>query len=53
MIGTIVVGLILAIVIFAIVFKMVKDKKNGKSSCNCGCSHCASSSVCHKSKKKK
>ncbi len=39
--GTFIVGLILLVIVGAIVLKMVKDKKNGKSiQCGCGCSHC-------------
>ncbi|BBF41404.1 hypothetical protein lbkm_0078 [Lachnospiraceae bacterium KM106-2] len=39
--GTVVVGAALAAVVIAIINKMVKDKKNGKSiQCGCDCSHC-------------
>ena len=47
--GDIIVGGILLVIVVAIVVKMVKDKKAGKSSCGCGggCSGCASSNICH------
>lgn len=38
--GTIIVFAALIIVVAAIVFKLVKDKKQGKSSCGCDCSSC-------------
>jgi hypothetical protein len=50
--ATIVVGLILLAIVIAIVYSMVKNKKNGKSNCGCGCEHCASSAVCHGTKKR-
>ncbi|MDE6502399.1 MAG: FeoB-associated Cys-rich membrane protein [Ruminococcus sp.] len=45
--GTIVTALILIAVIALIIFRMIKDKKDGKSSCGCGCEHCANSAHCH------
>ncbi|MEE1038438.1 MAG: hypothetical protein U0K95_04655 [Eubacterium sp.] len=29
---------------------MIKDKKEGKSGCSCGCDSCPSSSICHNKK---
>ena len=46
-IGTIVVVLILAAVVGLVIFKMIKNKKEGKSSCGCGCSDCAMKGECH------
>ena len=46
--GTIVVGLVLLIIVGLIVFKLVRDKKKGKSNCGCGCSNCAMKGSCHK-----
>ena len=46
--GTIVVSLILICIVTAIIVKTVKDKKQGKSSCGCGCEHCAMRDKCHK-----
>lgn len=47
-IGTIVVAVILAIIVTAVIAKMVKNKKQGKSSCGCGCENCAMKGECHK-----
>lgn len=46
--GTIVVTLILIGIVTAIIVKMVKDKKQGKGSCGCGCEHCAMHGKCCK-----
>lgn len=43
--GTFIVGMILLIIVAAVVAKMIKDKKNGKGSCGCGCENC--SHKCH------
>lgn len=47
MIATIVISIILLCIVALIVRKMVKDKKNGKGGCGCGCEGCANSSMCH------
>ena len=39
--GTIVVGLVLLIIVGLVVFKLVRDKKKGKSSCGCDCGSCS------------
>lgn len=46
-IGTASVLLILAVVIGMVIFTMIKNKKEGKTSCGCGCSSCAMKDVCH------
>ena len=46
-ISTIVIGLVLAAIVVAIILKLVRDKKAGRSSCGCGCSNCAMSGTCH------
>lgn len=46
--GTVIVGTILFVILAAIVIKMVKDKKKGKTSCGCGCANCAMRGSCHK-----
>lgn len=46
-IGTIVVCALLAVVLGAIAVKMIKDRKQGKSSCGCGCAGCAMQGKCH------
>ncbi|MDE6797299.1 MAG: FeoB-associated Cys-rich membrane protein [Ruminococcus sp.] len=50
--GTVIIGLVLLAIVVLIVVRMIKDKKSGKSSCGCGCEHCANSSVCHGNIKK-
>ena len=46
-IGTIIVGgVLLAVIVFA-AWRMIADKKQGKSSCGCGCGSCPNSSLCH------
>ena len=47
-IGTIIVALILLIVLSLVAYKVIKDKKKGKSSCGCGCANCPMSGSCHK-----
>ena len=49
-IGTIVVSLALGSVIALVIVRMVKDKKKGRMSCGCGCTHCAMAGVCHRNK---
>ncbi|MGN0459791.1 MAG: FeoB-associated Cys-rich membrane protein [Ruminococcus sp.] len=50
-ISTIIVGMIVLAVIIAIVIRMIKNKKRGKTSCNCGCSGCPMGDSCHKEEK--
>ena len=45
-IGTIGVLLVLGLVVVLIINKMRKDKKQGKSSCGCGCTNCAMREGC-------
>lgn len=49
-ISTVVLCALLIAVVAAIVIKLVRDKKEGKSSCGCGCSACAMKGMCHKDK---
>lgn len=51
--STIIVSIILLGIIVGIVVHMIKQKKQGKSSCGCNCSGCAMSGSCHPSKEKK
>lgn len=48
--ATIIICVILAFIVGAIIFKMIKDKKSGKHSCGCGCESCALSSECNKNR---
>ena len=45
--STILIALGVFFLCLAIVLKMIRDKKKGKSSCGCGCSNCAMSGMCH------
>lgn len=47
MLGTIIVSAILIMIVGLIIYKQIKNKKEGKSSCSCGCSGCAMSEICH------
>ena len=46
--GTIIVVLILTGIVTAAVFKLLKDKRKGKSSCGCSCGCCPMAGSCHK-----
>lgn len=45
--ATIVICILLIGIVSAIVTKLVKDKKKGKSPCGCNCGSCAMSGSCH------
>lgn len=47
---TIIISSILVLIVAGIVYKMVRDKKRGKSGCGCGCQGCASEGMCHDEK---
>lgn len=47
-IGTIIVFAILVIIVGAIIYKIYRDKKQGKSSCGCNCASCPMANECHK-----
>lgn len=42
------VGLVVAAVVAAIILKMIRDRKQHKSTCGCSCSGCPGESYCHK-----
>lgn len=46
--GTIIVSLVLILIVALIIRGMIRDKKHGKSSCGCKCSHCPMSASCRK-----
>ena len=48
-VGTILVAVILIAIVAAIIYKLVKDKKQGKSSCGGSRGCCPNSSRCHRS----
>ncbi len=47
--GTIIVSVVLIAIVSLIISDMVKKKKQGKTSCGCGCANCAMKGACHKS----
>ena len=44
---------LVAVMVFFAARSLIKDKKAGKSSCGCNCSHCALAGKCHSQKKNK
>lgn len=46
-IGTILICLVLLVIVGLIVRSLIRQKKRGKSSCGCGCAHCAMQGACH------
>lgn len=48
--STIIVCIVLMAAVAAIIKKMVKDKRQGKSSCGCQCQGCSMYGSCHKQK---
>ncbi|MGM9521791.1 MAG: FeoB-associated Cys-rich membrane protein [Oscillospiraceae bacterium] len=46
--ATIIVAAVVFAAVALVLVKLIRDKKNHKSSCSCGCSGCPSSSICHK-----
>ena len=49
--GTAIAVIILALIVGLIIWRMVKDKKAGKSSCGCQCGSCPMAGQCHQNKK--
>lgn len=48
--ATIIICVILLSVVAAVIGKMVRNKRNGRSSCGCGCADCPMSGSCHPKK---
>ena len=46
--STAIISLILALIAIGIVRNLIKNKKAGRTSCGCGCEHCALKGECHK-----
>ena len=46
--GTLLVMAIILAAVIPMVVGLIRDKKQGKSSCSCGCSGCPMSGKCHK-----
>lgn len=51
--SSVIVALLISVICVAIIVKGVINRKNGKSSCSCGCGGCAMADVCHKNNSKK
>ncbi len=47
MLGTILISAGLAAIVVAICVYLVRQKKQGKSSCGANCAHCANAGHCH------
>ena len=45
--GTILICLVLIAAVGCILRSMIRQKKQGKSSCGCGCGGCAMQGTCH------
>ncbi|MBQ7106201.1 MAG: FeoB-associated Cys-rich membrane protein [Clostridia bacterium] len=45
--ASIIVLTVVIAIITLVVIKMIKDKKNGKQNCSCGCEGCAFKDNCH------
>lgn len=48
--ATLVIGGLLLAAVAAIVVKIVRDRKKGKSTCGCGCSSCPMGGACRSKK---
>ena len=48
--GTILICLVLLAIVTFIILYLVRQKKQGKSSCGCNCAHCAMHGSCHNRK---
>jgi len=51
--GAIIVLIVLLGIISFITVRLIRAKKQGKTSCGCGCQNCAMNGKCHKIKEKK
>lgn len=49
-IATIIVCAVLIVIVAAIIASMIRNKKQGKSACGCGCSSCPMGGSCHSKK---
>ncbi len=47
---TIIISSLIGLTVVAIIVKGIMDRKNGKSSCSCGCQGCAMKDSCHNNK---
>lgn len=51
--GTLLVSAVLLVLVILAVVKMVRDRKQGKSTCGMGCGGCPMSETCHKKQEEK
>jgi len=51
-IANILVVVVLIAIVTGILWKLISDKRKGKSSCGCGCSSCTMGDLCKKPEKK-
>ena len=51
-VGNIVVGGIILAVVIWIIVSMIRKKRQGKSSCGCGCKDCGMSGICRGKKER-
>lgn len=51
--GTLLVSAVLLVLVILAVLKMVRDRKQGKSTCSMGCGGCPMSGTCHKKQEEK
>ena len=49
-IGTIALCIVLIAIVALIIRYLIRQKKQGKSSCGCGCAHCAMHGSCHQNR---
>ncbi len=45
--STILVSAVLLAAVVAVILHLIRQRKQGKSSCGCGCEHCAMHGRCH------
>lgn len=50
MLATIFIATLLVVAVAAILRKLARDRKAGKTSCGCGCANCPSAGICHTEK---
>ena len=48
--GTMLICAVLIVIVALIVRSLVRQKRQGKSSCGCNCAHCARHGACHRQK---
>lgn len=46
-IGTVLIVLALIAIVTGVIVKLRRDWKKGRTSCGCGCEHCAMRGACH------